>query len=52
MREQDKQQPENLFEGMTSIRAVIKSIEDGSSDHRITRILFDESKRRSRSGEL
>ncbi len=50
--ESDKQQPENLFEGMTSIRAVIKSIEDGSSDRRIVRILFDESKRRSRSGEL
>ena len=37
-----------VFEGMTSIRAVINSISDGSSDRKITKVLIDES----RSGKI
>ena len=33
-----------LFEGMTSIRAVIAGIDSGVSDRRIERILFDKSR--------
>ena len=31
----------DIFEGMTSISAVIKSLRDGSSNRRIVKILFD-----------
>jgi len=50
--EADKQNPSNLFEGMTSIRAVIQTVEDGTSDRRILRILCDENRRKARGGEL
>ncbi len=33
-----------IFEGMTSIRAIIKSIDSGISDRRIEKILFDKEK--------
>ncbi len=33
-----------IFEGMTSIRAIIKSIDEGVSDRRIERIIYDEDK--------
>ena len=33
-----------IFEGMTSIRAIIKSIDAGISDRRIEKIIFDKSK--------
>ena len=33
-----------VFEGMTSIRAIIKSIDENISDRRIERILFDKNK--------
>ena len=33
-----------IFEGMTSIRAIIRSIDEGISDRRIEKIIFDEVK--------
>lgn len=44
---------ENLiFEGMTSIRAVIAAIESGESDRRIIEILVSEGKQKARAKEL
>lgn len=44
---------ENLiFEGMTSIRAVIAAIESGKSDRKIVRVLVAESRERARAKEL
>ena len=34
----------NVFEGMTSIRAIIKSTDSGKIHRKITQILYDESK--------
>ncbi len=54
MREADKLAiGENLiFEGMTSIRAVISAIESGQSDRKITRIMIAESRQKARAKEL
>lgn len=54
MKEADKQQASNIFEGMTSIRAVLKAIESERTDYnrRIISILCSESRRNARSGEL
>ncbi len=54
MREADKLAiGENLiFEGMTSIRAVISSIESGKSDRKITRLMVAESRQKARAKEL
>ncbi len=41
-----------IFEGMTSISAVIKSIELKKSNRRILEVFFDESKTRSKHAEL
>lgn len=41
-----------VFEGMTSIRAVISASEKGISDRRIIKITVDESKRKSKAKEL
>ncbi len=41
-----------LFEGMTSIRAVLSAMENRISDRRIERILYDGQKEKSRSKEL
>lgn len=41
-----------VFEGMTSIRAVISASEKGISDRRITKITVDEEKRKSKAKEL
>ncbi len=41
-----------LFEGMTSIRAVISAMDSGISDRRITKILVDRDKQKSRAKEL
>ncbi len=44
---------ENLiFEGMTSIRAVIAAIESGKSDRKLVRVLVAESRERARAKEL
>ncbi len=54
MREADKLSiRENLiFEGMTSIRAVISAIESGKSDRKILRVMVAESKQKARAKEL
>lgn len=41
-----------VFEGMTSIRAVIKAADEGISDRRITEILFDTERRRAKEKEI
>jgi len=41
-----------VFEGMTSIRAIIKSIDMGISDRHIEKILYDESKIKKISKEI
>lgn len=44
---------ENLiFEGMTSIRAVIAAIESGRSDRKIVRVIVAESRQKARAKEL
>ena len=54
MREADKLAiGENLiFEGMTSIRAVISAIESGKSDRKILRVMVGESRQKARAKEL
>ena len=42
----------NVFEGMTSISALIKAIRSGKNDRKIEKILFDASKKRSKHAEL
>ena len=42
----------DLFEGMTSISAVINSINDGVSDRKIIKIFYDESKAKQKFREL
>lgn len=42
----------NLFEGMTSLRAVIHAMENGVSDRKILRVIVDQDKRKSRAKEL
>ena len=41
-----------LFEGMTSIRAVITAMDSGISDRRIASVLVDRDKQKSRAKEL
>lgn len=41
-----------VFEGMTSIRAVLRGIDDGINDRKIERILFDQSKLKKISKEI
>ena len=52
MKEREKFLPSNLFEGMTSIRAILQAGELGISDRRITEILYDKNRRASRAKEL
>lgn len=52
VKEQEKFIPSNLFEGMTSIRAILKAGELGISDRRITEILYDSDRTNSRAKEL
>lgn len=42
----------DIFEGMTSISAVIKSIKDGVSDRKIEKILYDPTRSASKHREL
>lgn len=51
-KEADKQQDSTVFEGMTSIRACIRAMEDGLSDRRIEKILADREKLETKSGEI
>lgn len=41
-----------IFEGMTSLRAVIRAMEEKISDRKILRVIADESKKHSRAKEL
>ena len=43
-KEEIKFRDSNVFEGMTSIRAIIKSTDSGKINRRITQILYDKSK--------
>ena len=43
--EAEKYLPSNVFEGLTSIRAIIKARDDGVSDRPINEILYDESRK-------
>lgn len=52
MKEREKFLPSNLFEGMTSIRAILQAGELGISDRKITEILYDKTRRASRAKEL
>ena len=51
-KEESRFQPGTVFEGLTSIRAVLRASETGVSDRRITRVLVDETKKKSRAKEL
>lgn len=51
-KEYEKFADSDLFEGMTSIRAVIKAYDSGISDRRIKEIYFDESRAKARFKEL
>lgn len=51
-KEYEKFAASDLFEGMTSIRAVIKAIDAGISDRRILEILYSESRAEARAKEL
>ena len=42
----------DIFEGMTSISAIIKSVSELGSDRRIVKILFDETRSKQKSREL
>ena len=52
MKEQDKFRPSGIFEGMTSIRAVLRAIDTSISDRRILRILYDEERAKKIAPEL
>lgn len=52
IKETDKFIDSNVFEGMTSISALIKSIRSGRNDRKIKKILFDSSKTKSKYKEL
>ena len=46
------QESYDIFEGMTSISAVIKSITSGISDRSIIKVLYDRNRSESKSREL
>lgn len=52
IKENIKFETSNIFEGMPSISAVLRSIENGKSDREILRIIIDESKRKSKAKEI
>ena len=51
-KEESRFEDANLFEGMTSQRAVIHAMENGISDRKILRVIVDQDKRKSRAKEL
>ena len=51
-KENDKINGSDIMEGMSSISAVIKAIESGSTDRRITTVFVDKSKKRSKEREI
>ena len=52
IKEEKKQIPSNLFEGMTSISALINSIKSQKNDRKILKILFDKDKLKSKRPEF
>ena len=50
-KEASRQSPGLLFEGMTSVRAVLAAMEEGISDRKIERILAANEKRKDREKE-
>ena len=50
--EESRFMPSVVFEGMTSINAVIKANRECLSDRKITKILFDKEKTKSKGKEL
>lgn len=52
IKEEQKFNNSNIFEGMSSISALIKSIDSKRNDRKIERILFDSSKTKSKYKEL
>jgi len=51
-KEETRFEASTVFEGMTSIRAVIRSLENGIGDRKIIRILYDSSKQKKHAKEL
>lgn len=52
IKESYKLQNSNVFEGMTSISALINAIKNQKNDRKIIKVLFDKSKIRSKAPEL
>lgn len=52
IKEDDKFRPSALFEGMTSIRAVLRAADEGISDRRIREILYDKQLTKSHIKEI
>ena len=50
--ESEKYLPSNVFEGLTSIRALIKARDSGVSDRRINEILYDGTRKEKNAREL
>ena len=44
IKEDIKFQNSTVFEGMTSIRAIISALDDGNNDRKIDKILFEKEK--------
>ena len=52
MKEADKFRPSSLFEGMTSIRAVLRAADEGTNDRSIREILYDKDLTKSHIKEV
>mgnify|MGYP002618206531 CR=1 FL=1 len=52
IKEDDKFRPSSLFEGMTSIRAVLRAADAGTNDRRIREILYDKELTKSHFKEI
>ncbi len=50
--EESRFAPSSVFEGMTSIRAVISGVKSGTSDRRIEKVLIDRSKEDAKEKEI
>ncbi len=51
-KEAEKFADSSIMEGMLSIRAILRAAEEGISDRKITRVLFDREKKKSKAKEL
>lgn len=50
--ENEKYLPSNIFEGLTSIRAIIKAREEGHSDRKINEIIYDAERKKKYGKEI